>query len=100
MTYFPSVIDERSAWTMAIGLFGVRPGPSLEVRRIEMWLSFNGVWQDMSAKRSEWASAGVPSTLAMHRLMEAGLCGGATESARIQPREGFSGSIATFEGTS
>ena len=54
----------------------------------------------MSAKRSAWASAGVSSTLEMHRLMEAALCGGATESAQIRPREGSSGSKATFDGIS
>ena len=64
-----------------------------------MW-PLNGVSHDMSAKRSAWTSAGVLSTLEMHRLMEAGLCGGATESARIRPREGSFGSMATFDGLS
>ena len=81
---------------MAIGSFGLRPGPS--VRRIEMWPSFNGVSHDVSANRSALASAGVFSTLEMHRLMEVGLCGGATESARIRPRHGSSGLMATFDG--
>ena len=40
---------------------------------------------------------GFLSTLEMHRLIEAGLCGGVTESARIRPREGSSGSMATFD---
>ena len=83
---------------MAIGSFGLRPG--LSVPRIEMWPSFNGVSHDMSAKTSARASAGVLSTLEMHRLMVAALCGGATESARIRPREGSSGSTATFDGIS
>ena len=83
---------------MAIGSFGLRPGPS--VRRFEMWPSFNGVSHDKSAKRSERASFGFLSTLEMHRLMEAGLCGGGTESARIRPREGFPGSMATLDGIS
>ena len=65
-----------------------------------MWSSSNGVSHDMSAKTSAWASAGIPSTLEMHRLMEERLCGGATESARIRPREGFSGSKATFDDNS
>ena len=51
----------------------------------------------MSAKRSALASAEFFSTLEMHRLMEAGQCGGATESARMRPREGSSGSKATFD---
>ena len=55
-----------------------------------MWPSFNGVSHDMSAKRLAWAIAGVLSTLEMLRLMEAGVCGGGIESARIRPREGFS----------
>ena len=83
---------------MAIGLLGLRPGPS--VLKIEMWPSSNGVSHDMSAKRSASASAGVLSTLEIHRLIEAGLCGGVTESARIRPRQGSSGSIATFDGIS
>ena len=74
------------------------PGPSL--RRIKTWPSFNGVSDDVSAKRSAWASSGVLSTLEMHRLMAAGLCGGGTESARIRPREGSSESMATFDGIS
>ena len=41
---------------------------------------------------------GVLSILEMHRLMEAGLCGGGTKSVRIRPREGFSGSVATSDG--
>ena len=83
---------------MAIGSFGFRPGPS--VRKIEMWPSFNGVSDDVSAKRSAWTSAGFLSTLEMHRLIEAGLYGGATESTWIRPREGPSGSNAAFDGTS
>ena len=74
---------------MAIGLFGLMPRPL--VGRIGMCPSFSGVTHDTSAKFSEWASAGVLSTLEMHCLMEAGVCGGATESARIRPREGISG---------
>ena len=54
----------------------------------------------MSAKRSAWAIAGVSSTLEMHRLIEAALCGGGIESARIRPREGSSRSKATFDGIS
>ena len=54
----------------------------------------------MSAKKSAWASIGVLSTLEMHRFMEARLCGGATESAQIRPREGTYGSMATFDGIS
>ena len=54
----------------------------------------------MSVKRSAWANAGVFSTLEMHCLMDVGLCGGETKSARIRPREGSSGSKATFDGTS
>ena len=80
---------------MAIGLSGLRPGQS--VQRIGMWSSFNGVSHDMSAKISALASSGFLSTLEMHRLMEAELCGGGTESARIRPREGSSGSMATFD---
>ena len=84
---------------MAIGSFGLRPGPS--VRRIEMWPSFNGVSHDVSAKRSACqASAGFLSTLEIHRLIDIGLCGGATKSARIRPMEGSSGSMATFDGIS
>ena len=66
--YFAAGIDDFFT-TMAIGLFGLRPGPS--VRRIEMWPSFNGVLvsHDVFAKRSACqASAGFPSTLEMHRL--------------------------------
>ena len=65
-----------------------------------MWPSSNGVLHNMSAKSSAWASSGFLSTLEMHRLMEAALCGGGTESARIRPREGSSGSMATFDGIS
>ena len=73
------------------------PGPS--VQRIDMSPSFNGVSHDVSAKRSAChEKAGFPSTLEMHRLMEVGVCGGATESDRIRPREGSSGSMATFDG--
>ena len=82
---------------MAIGSFGLKPGPS--VRTVEMCPSLNRVSPDVSTKRSEYqTSAGFPSTLEMHRLMEAALCGGATESARIRPREGSFGSKATFDG--
>ena len=86
---------------MAIGSFGLRPGPSLG--RIEMWPSLNGVSHDVSAKRSAWpgkANARFLSTLEMHRLIEAGLCGGAIESTRMRPRDGSSGSNATFDGIS
>ena len=80
---------------MAIGSFGLRPGHS--ARRIEMWPSrFNGESQDKFAKRSASASACMFSTLEMHRVMVTGLCGGATESALIRPREGSTGSKATF----
>ena len=72
---------------MAIGSFGLRPGPS--VRRNEIWLSFNGESQDVSGKRSACqASAGFPSTLEMHSLIDMGLCGGAIESAGIRPMDG------------
>ena len=54
----------------------------------------------MSAKRSPKESAGLLSTLEMHRLIEMGVCGGAIESARIRPREGSSGSVADFDGIS
>ena len=74
---------------MAIGSFGLRPGPS--VRRIEMWPSVSGVSHDVSEKRSALTSAGILSTLEMHRFMEVGLCGGAIQSARIRPRDGSSG---------
>ena len=85
---------------MAIGSFGLKPGPS--VRRNEIWPSFNGASHDVSAKRSTrpWESTGFLSTLKMHRLMEVGLCGGVIQSAQIQPREGSSGSMATFDGIS
>ena len=85
---------------IAIGSFGLRPGPSAQ--RIEMWPSFNGVSHDVSAKRSACASDGFLSTLEIHRLIEMGLCGGAIESARIRPlaSEGSSGSVATFDGIS
>ena len=84
---------------MAIGSFGLRPGPS--EGRIETWPPFNGVSHDVSAKRSAFQrNAGFPSTFEMHRLMEAGVCGGAIESARIRPRDGSSGSKATFDGIS
>ena len=82
---------------MAIGSFGVSPGQS--VRRIEIWPSVNGVLHNMFAKRSACANW-VLSTLEIRRMMEAGLCGGVTESARIRPREGSSGSIATSDGIS
>ena len=66
------------------------------------WL--NGVSaHDASGKRSACpgqASAGFLSTLEMHRLIVAGLCGGAIESAHIRPREGSFGSNATFDGIS
>ena len=81
---------------MAIGSFGLSPGPS--VRRIGMLPSVNGESHDVSVKRSKLTSAGFLSTLEMHRFMEVGLCGGATQSARIRPREGSSGSTATFDG--
>ena len=81
---------------MAIGSFGLRPGQS--VRRNEMWPSCNGVLQDKFANRSAWTSSRVLSTLAMHRLMVTELWDGATESARIRPSEGSSGSGATFDG--
>ena len=77
MTYLPSGIG---GFFIAIGSFGLRPKPS--VRRIEIWSSFKGVSQDMFAKRSACASAGVLSTLEMHLLMEATLWGDATASAR------------------
>ena len=84
---------------MAIGSSGLRPGPS--VRKIEIWPSCNGESDDVSAKRSACqASSGFPSTLEMNRLMEVGLCGGAIESAWIRPRDGSSGSNATFDGIS
>ena len=84
---------------MAIGSSGVRPGPS--VGRIETWPPLNGVSHDVSAKRSAFQrNSGFPSTLEMHRLMEAELCGGVIESARIRPRDGSSGSKATFDGIS
>ena len=84
---------------MAIGSFGVNPGPS--VPRSAMWPSFNGVSDDVSVKRSAFQEiAGFPSTLEMHRLMEVGLCGGVIESALIRPREGSSESKATFDGNS
>ena len=84
---------------MAIGSFGLKPRPSL--RRIEMCPSLNGMSHDVSAKRSAYqASAGFPSTLEMHRLMEVGLWGGATESTRIRPREGSPGLMATFDAIS
>ena len=98
MTYFPSGIDALFTSIIAIGSFGLKPGPSL--RRIEMCSSFNGVSHDLSTKRSVWTSAGFPSALEMHRLIEVGLWGGTTESAWIQPREGTSRSMATFDGTS
>ena len=101
MRYFPSGIGlftpSGTGTTMAIGSFGLRPGPS--VRRIAIWPSFNGVSHDMSAKRLAWSNE-VLSTLETHRLMEVGVCGGATESARIRPREGSSGSKDTFDGIS
>ena len=100
MRYFPSGIGLSTAgtgMTMASGLFGLRPGPS--VRRIEMWPSFNGISHNMSSKTLAWSNE-VPSTLEIHRLMEVGLCGGAIESARMRPREGSSGSMATFDGNS
>ena len=65
-----------------------------------MWWSSNGVSHDISAKRSAKASAGVLSTLEMHRLMEARRCGGAIESAGIRPRQGSFGSKATLDGIS
>ena len=84
---------------MAIGSFGLRPGQSAP--RIEMWPnSFNGELEDKLAKRSASASAGMLSTLEMHRVIVTGLCGGATESALIRPREGSSGSKAAFDGIS
>ena len=83
---------------MAIGSSGLRPGSS--VRRSEIWPSLNGASDDVFAKRLAKANAGFPSTLEMHRLMEVGLCGGATESTRIRPREGSSTSKATFDGIS
>ena len=83
---------------MAIGLFGLWPGPS--VQRIEMWRSASGVSHDVSAKRSKLTSAGFFSTLEMHRFMEVGLWGGEIESTRIRPMDGSSGSLATFDGIS
>ena len=65
-----------------------------------MWPSHNGASDDVSAKRSAKANAGFLSTLEMHLLMEVGQCGGVTESARIRPREGSSGSMATFDSIS
>ena len=69
-----------------------------------MWPSLNGVSaHNVSAKRSAYpsqASAGFLSTLEMHRIIEAGICGGVIESTRIRPREGSSGSNATFDGIS
>ena len=65
-----------------------------------MWPSFNGESHVESMKRWEWTSAGFPSTLEMHSLIEVGLWGGAIESARIRPRDGSSGSLAAFEGIS
>ena len=83
---------------MAIGSFGLRPGPS--VRRIGTWPSVNGVSHDESAKRSKLTSSGYLSTLEMHRFMEVGLWGGAIESAAIRPMDGLFESLATFDGTS
>ena len=81
----------------AIGSFGLRPGPS----RIEMWLSFNGVLHDVSAKKSACQeNAGLLSTLEMHCLKEVRLRGGATQSTRIRPRDGASVPMATFDGIS
>ena len=74
---------------MAIGSFGLRPGPS--VRRIEIWPSVNGASHVVSAKRSELAIPGFLSTLEMHSLIDVGLCGGAIESARMRPMDGSSG---------
>ena len=73
------------------------------MQRIEMSPSFNGVSDDVFAKKSVCncqASPGFSSTLKMHRLMEVRVCGGVTESTRIRPREGSSGSKATFDGIS
>ena len=56
------------------GSFGVRPGPSES--RIEIWPSFIGESDVVSAKRSELTSDGFPSTLEMHFLIEVGVCGG------------------------
>ena len=75
---------------MTIGFFGLNPGQS--VQRNEMWPSLIGVLHDKSAlaKRLAKASFGIPSTIEMHRLMVATLCGGTIEAARIRPREGSS----------
>ena len=74
MRYSPSGIGlstpSGTGTTMAIGSFGLRPGPS--VRRIAIWPSFNGVSHDMSAKRLAWSNE-VLSTLETHRLMEVGV---------------------------
>ena len=83
---------------MAIGTFGLRPGPS--VRSIAIWPSVNGESHDGSAKRSKLTSAGFLSTLEMHRFMEVGLWGGAIESAAMRPMDGLFRSIATFDGIS
>ena len=65
-----------------------------------MWPYFNGVLEDKFAKRSAWTSSRVLSILEMHRLIVTGLWGGATESARIRPSDGSSGSGAIFDGMS
>ena len=96
MTYFPSGPGIGMVKTIAIGSFGLMPGPS--VRR-DIWPSFSGVSHDVSAKRlaCQRASKGFLSALEMHCLMEVGLWGGTIESTRIRPRDD-SGSIATFDG--
>ena len=65
-----------------------------------MWSSFKGVSHDMCAKRFAEAISGVLSSLEMHDLMVMGLWGGVTESTRIRPRAGSSGSNAAFDGFS
>ena len=97
MAYLPFWIDGLRI--IVIGAFGLRPasGPS----GTEMWLSSNGVLQDASVKKSaRQVNAKFLSTPEMHCLKEVRLRGGATERARIRPRDGSSGSKAAFDGNS